>query len=168
MTDQPRPEVLQHTADVVAAHVGHNTVEAEALPGLIQAVYRALSGLGTEPESAAAPRTPAIPIRKSVFPDHIVCLEDGAKMTMLKRYLDKRYGLTPAAYRERWGLPPDYPMVAPNYASKRSTLAKQAGLGRKKADGSPDDAAAPLKGDTTEGEMAVTKVPARRAKGSKG
>ena len=168
MTDQPRPEVLQHTATVVAAHVAHNMVEAEALPRLIQAVYRALSCLSTEPEPAAAPRTPAVPIRKSVFPDYIVCLEDGAKMTMLKRYLDKRYGLTPAAYRERWGLPADYPMAAPNYASKRSTLAKQAGLGRKKADGPPDNVAATLEGDTTEGEMAVTKVPARRARSSKG
>lgn len=163
--------MLQHTARVVSAHLGHNKVAVEALPQLIVAVYQALAGLGTEPEPAAARPDPAVPIRKSVYPDYIVCLEDGAKMKMLKRYLQKRFGLTPSAYRERWGLPSDYPMVAPNYASRRSDLAKQIGLGRKPAaSGTPQSDAAKPEQDQVAGEDKVTvaKVPVRRARASKG
>ena len=133
MSDQTHADVLRHTADVVSAHLAHNRVEAEALPQLIQSVYSTLAGLGGEPEVSVPKLEPAVPIRKSVFPDYIVCLEDGAKMKMLKRYIQKRFGLTPVAYRERWGLPADYPMVAPNYTKTRSTLARQFGLGRKAA-----------------------------------
>jgi len=133
MTDQPQSALLHHTAAVVSAHLMHNKVAPEALPQLIQSVYQALSGLGTAPETAPTRPEPAVAIRRSVFPDHIVCLEDGAKMKMLKRYIQVRFGLTPAAYRERWGLPSDYPMVAPNYAERRSALARQIGLGRKPA-----------------------------------
>ncbi len=133
MTDQPNAEVLRQTARVVSAHLGHNQVATEALPALILSVYQTLASLGSEPEASVATPTPAVPVRKSVFPDYIVCLEDGAKMKMLKRYLQTRFGLTPAAYRERWGLPSDYPMVAPSYTSRRSALAHQFGLGRKPA-----------------------------------
>jgi predicted transcriptional regulator len=120
---------------------------------LIQSVYRSLSTAG-EAEAAPAPaQSPAVPIKKSVFPDYIVCLEDGKKLKMLKRHLQTSYGLTPEAYRTKWGLPRDYPMVAPSYAAMRSGLAKKIGLGRKPVP-------AP--------EPEVVKVPARRARGSKG
>ena len=107
MSDQSHPDVLRHTAAVVSAHLRHNQLGPEALPQLIQSVYQALSGLGTAPEPSTARPEPAVPIRKSVFPDHIVCLEDGKKLKTLKRYIQTRHGLTPAAYRERWGLPAD-------------------------------------------------------------
>lgn len=170
MTETVSADVLGLTARIIAAHIGRNQVAAEDLPQLIQAVYRALSSAGAEPVATEAPRTPAVPVRRSVFPDHIVCLEDGAKMTMLKRYLQTRYNLTPAAYRERWGLPADYPMVAPNYATKRSALARRIGLGRKKAGEPPEMDVAPAAPELqaeTEGGVTITKVPARRARGVK-
>ncbi len=118
------------TSDIVTAHVANNNVELESLPLVIESVYGALSRLGTgnEPE---APLEPAVPIRQSIKPDFLVCLEDGKKMKMLKRHLMTAYGMTPDEYRNRWGLPSDYPMVAPNYAEKRRQLAKDIGLGRK-------------------------------------
>ncbi|GAC1346346.1 MAG: MucR family transcriptional regulator [Acetobacteraceae bacterium] len=109
-----------------------NQIGTDALPLLIQSVYRSLSTAG-EVEPAPVAPTPAVPIRKSVFPDFIVCLEDGKKLKMLKRHLQTSYGLTPDAYRAKWGLPADYPMVAPSYAAIRSTLAMKIGLGRKAA-----------------------------------
>jgi predicted transcriptional regulator len=118
------------TSDIVAAHVSNNGVAVDELPLLIQNVYGALAGLGTTPQ-AEEKRDPAVSVRSSVKSDHIVCLEDGKKMKMLKRHLMTDHGLTPAEYRARWGLPADYPMVAPDYAEKRRTLAKQIGLGRK-------------------------------------
>ena len=125
-------DLLRLTAQIVSAHVAKNAVSPEVLPALIRSVHAALAGVeqptATEPERPQ----PAVPIRRSVFPDYIVCLEDGAKMKMLKRYLKVRFDLTPEAYRERWGLPRDYPMVAPSYAERRSTLAKSIGLGRRK------------------------------------
>lgn len=122
--------VLGLTAQIVAAHVANNNVPMTGLPDLIQQVYAALSQIGAEP--AIAPRRlPAVPIRKSIFPDYLVCLDDGKKLKMLKRHLKTVYGLTPEQYREKWSLPPDYPMVAPNYAEHRSRLAKEIGLGRK-------------------------------------
>jgi predicted transcriptional regulator len=131
MTDNPQQaDVLGLTAQIVSAHVSHNSVSADALPGLIQDVYRTLSGVGREPSQPDRPQ-PAVPIKKSVFPDHIICLEDGKKLKMLKRHLKTAYNMTPEQYRERWGLPPDYPMVAPNYARHRSSLAKKIGLGTK-------------------------------------
>jgi len=118
------------TSDIVTAHVSNNNVDVQDLPSLIENVYNALSGLGNEPEVEAPPE-PAVSIRSSVKSDHIVCLEDGKKMKMLKRHLMTDHGMTPAEYRERWNLPADYPMVAPDYAEKRRELAKEIGLGRK-------------------------------------
>ena len=126
-------DLLRLSAEIVSAHVANNAVSPEALPGLIRSVHAALAGVEQSGASSEPERPqPAVPIRRSVFPDYIVCLEDGAKLTMLKRYLKVRFDLTPEEYRERWGLPRDYPMVAPSYAEHRSTLAKTAGLGRKR------------------------------------
>ena len=119
------------TSDIVAAHVSNNDVAVEDVASLITSVYGALAGLGqAAPEPEPAPE-PAVSIRSSVKPDHIVCLEDGKKLNMLKRHLSTYHGLTPDEYRQRWNLPSDYPMVAPNYAEKRRDLAKKIGLGRK-------------------------------------
>jgi predicted transcriptional regulator len=118
------------TSDIVTAHVSNNNVDVQDLPSLIENVYTALSGLGHE-KTPEVPLEPAVSIRASVKPDHIVCLEDGKKMKMLKRHLMTDHGMTPAEYRERWSLPGDYPMVAPDYAEKRRELAKEIGLGRK-------------------------------------
>jgi len=123
--------VLGLTAQIVAAHVSHNAVPTDGLPVLIQEVYKTLAGVGKEATPPDRPQ-PAVPPRKSVFEDHIVCLEDGKKLKMLKRHLKTAYNMTPEQYRERWGLPPDYPMVAPDYAKHRSSLAKQSGLGTKR------------------------------------
>ena len=120
--------VLGLTAQIVSAHVSNNPVAADSLPSLIQDVYRTLAGIGREPVQPERPQ-PAVAIKKSIFADHIVCLEDGKKLKMLKRHLKTAYNMTPEQYRERWGLAPDYPMVAPNYARQRSKLAKEIGLG---------------------------------------
>ncbi len=131
MSDGTKTEdVLALTAKIVAAHVSNNTVTLADLPGLIHQVHQALRGVGSTSSPAARPQ-PAVPVKKSVMPDHIVCLEDGKKLKMLKRHLKTAYNLTPEQYRERWGLPPDYPMVAPNYAKQRSQLARDLGLGTK-------------------------------------
>ncbi|TVR84107.1 MAG: MucR family transcriptional regulator [Rhodospirillales bacterium] len=139
MTDKhDAGEILELTTEIVAAHVGNNPVPVGDLPRLIQDVYRTLCSLGTEPGAAEQP-IPAVPIRRSVHPDYIICLEDGKKLKMLKRHLKSAYNMTPEAYRERWGLPADYPMVAPNYARHRSHLAKQIGLGtRRRSDEQTD------------------------------
>jgi len=118
------------TSDIVAAHVSNNNVAVEEVPTLIHNIYGALATLGKTPEAKATPLEPAVSIRASVKPDYIVCLEDGKKMKMLKRHLMTQYNLTPDEYRQRWNLPADYPMVAPNYAEKRRELAKKIGLGR--------------------------------------
>jgi predicted transcriptional regulator len=122
--------VLGLTAQIVSAHVSNNPVPTEALPALIQEVYRTLAGVGRDAPEPDRPQ-PAVPVKKSVFPDHIICLEDGKKLKMLKRHLKTAYNMTPEEYKERWGLPADYPMVAPNYARHRSSLAKRIGLGTK-------------------------------------
>jgi predicted transcriptional regulator len=124
------PDVLGLTVQIVSAHVSNNSVTPDALPTLIQEVYRTLSGVGKETPQPDKPQ-PAVSIKKSVFPDHIVCLEDGKQLKMLKRHLKTAYNMSPEQYRERWGLPSDYPMVAPNYAKHRSSLAKKIGLGTK-------------------------------------
>ena len=126
----PAETVLRLTAQIVAAHVEHKAVQAEALPGLIEKVYQTLRDVGQTPVEAAKP-VPVVPIKQSVKADFIICLEDGKKLKMLKRHLMTAYKMTPAQYRTRWGLPVDYPMVAPNYAKVRSSLAKKIGLGRK-------------------------------------
>ncbi|RPF70787.1 MucR family transcriptional regulator [Aurantiacibacter spongiae] len=118
------------TADIVTAHVSNNNVDVDALPSLIEKVHGALSGLGTAAREEERPE-PAVTVRASVKNDHLVCLEDGKKMKMLKRHLMTDHGMTPEEYRDRWNLPADYPMVAPDYAEKRRELAKKIGLGRK-------------------------------------
>jgi predicted transcriptional regulator len=118
------------TSDIVAAHVSNNSVSVDEVPALIQNIYGALASLGSAP-AVEEKLQPAVSVRASVKADHVVCLEDGKKMKMLKRHLMTDHGLTPAEYRARWGLPADYPMVAPDYAEKRRVLAKQIGLGRK-------------------------------------
>jgi predicted transcriptional regulator len=129
MDDQS--EIIEMTADIVSAYVGNNSVAAGDLAALIQSVHRALSGVGGAPEPvAAAAREPAVPIKRSIQPDYLVCLEDGRKFKSLKRHLRTKYDLTPEDYRTKWGLPSDYPMVAPSYAKARSELAKQMGLGQ--------------------------------------
>ena len=127
--DLAPPDILALTAQIVSAHVGANSVSADLLPDLIRDVHRAVSSLGQVAPPPPERPQPAVPIKKSVFPDFIVCLEDGKKLKMLKRHLMSAYNMTPDQYRERWGLGPDYPMVAPNYAQHRSTLAKKIGLG---------------------------------------
>jgi predicted transcriptional regulator len=122
-------DLLALTTEIVAAHVYNNTVALGDLPLLINQVYNSLANIGAAPTSPTARPQPAVTIKKSVQPDYIVCLEDGKKLKMLKRHLKTAYNMTPEAYRERWGLPPDYPMVAPNYAQQRSRLAKEIGLG---------------------------------------
>ncbi|WP_228243540.1 MucR family transcriptional regulator [Porphyrobacter sp. GA68] len=119
------------TSEIVAAHVSNNDVAIGDVPTLIRTVHEALKGLGEPAQVEEEPLEPAVSIRNSVKPDYIVCLEDGKKLKMLKRYLKTRYDMTPEQYRERWNLPADYPMVAPNYAERRRTLAKEIGLGRK-------------------------------------
>jgi len=119
------------TSDIVAAHVSNNDVAIEDLSALINNVYGALSGLGDAEPVEEEKREPAVSVRASIKPDYIICLEDGKKLKMLKRHLMTHYKLTPDEYRQRWNLPADYPMVAPNYAEKRRELAKKIGLGRK-------------------------------------
>jgi len=130
-SDVAPSSTLEYAAQIVSAHVSNNSVQSSDLPALIQQVYTAMTTLGSAPAQAAEKREPAVPVKKSVFPDYIVCLEDGKKLKMLKRHLQTSYDLTPDAYRERWGLPSNYPMVAPRYAERRSALAKSLGLGRK-------------------------------------
>ena len=122
--------LITFTSDIVAAHVSNNNVAIEDVPALIKNVYGALASLSAVDEEEEMPE-PAVSIRASIKPDHVVCLEDGKKMKMLKRHLMTDHGMTPDEYRARWNLPADYPMVAPEYAEKRRVLAKQIGLGRK-------------------------------------
>jgi len=128
--DDSNEDVLGLTSQIVSAHVSHNTVAPDALPSLIQEVYRTLVNIGKQPAQAEKP-TPAVPVKQSVRQDRIICLEDGKSFSMLKRHLMTDHKLTPQQYREKWDLPRDYPMVAPNYAQTRSALAKKIGLGRK-------------------------------------
>src|SRR3954452_15543213 len=125
----PSNELLSLTTEIVAAHVSNNTVVVTDLPQVIEQVYRTLANVGVEPVPTVERPQPAVPIKKSVTPDYIICLEDGKTLKMLKRHLKTAYDMTPEEYRDRWQLPPDYPMVAPNYAKQRSKLAKQIGLG---------------------------------------
>ena len=130
MADQANPkEILPLVTDILAAHLSNNTVGMAELPTLIRSVYEALATAGGAPEPVAERPNPAVPIKKSITPDHIVCLEDGKKLKMLKRHLRTAYDMSPEQYRQRWDLPADYPMVAPNYARQRSRLAKEIGLG---------------------------------------
>ena len=139
---QAHTEILALTADIVASHFANNTVAPADVPGVIESVFATLARLSNpEPQAAPAPKQePAVPIRSSIKPDFIVCLEDGKKLKMLKRHLMTRYSMTPDDYRAKWNLPSDYPMVAPNYAEQRRMLAKSIGLGTSriaKAGGKP-------------------------------
>jgi predicted transcriptional regulator len=130
MTEQAKPsELLALTTNIVAAHVSNNSVAVADLPRLIREIHETLSNVSAGGEREKERPNPAVPIKKSVVPEFIVCLEDGKKLKMLKRHLKTAYNMSPEEYRERWGLAADYPMVAPNYAKQRSRLAKQIGLG---------------------------------------
>jgi len=134
MSDDSNPDVKSHevlklTSEIVAAHVSNNSVAMTELPSLIEQVYKTLANVGKDNDAQGERPTPAVSVRKSITPDFIICLEDGKKLKMLKRHLKTAYNMTPDEYRERWGLPSDYPMVAPNYAKQRSSLAKAIGLG---------------------------------------
>jgi predicted transcriptional regulator len=137
MADQPaNPDHLELTAEIVSAYVANNSLPQSELPALLRAVHDALNhtAAGQVEAPAEAPK-PAVAVKKSVTPDYIVCLEDGKKFKSLKRHLRTQYGMTPEQYREKWGLPADYPMVAPNYAKARSELAKEMGLGQQRKKG---------------------------------
>jgi predicted transcriptional regulator len=130
-------ELISLTADIVSAHVSNNAVSPADLPGLIASIHASLSQLGQPVQVEETKLEPAVSIRASIKPDYIVCLEDGKKLKMLKRYLRTNYNMTPEEYRTKWGLPRDYPMVAPSYAETRKELAVKIGLGRKAADRKP-------------------------------
>ncbi|PYD62777.1 transcriptional regulator [Gluconacetobacter entanii] len=135
-------EIMSLTTDIVSAYMANNSLPPERVPELIRNVFTALGATADGWQDKVEPQQPAVPIKKSVFPDYIICLEDGKKLKMLKRHLDRAYGMTPDQYREKWGLPPHYPMTAPNYAAKRSALAQQSGLGRSITSASATPAAA--------------------------
>ena len=130
MSDKPNvSELLELTTEIVSAHASNNSIAQGDLPQLIQNVYKTLAEVGSAQDVPEKPR-PAVSVKKSIFPDYIVCLEDGKKLKMLKRHLRAAYGMTPDEYRAKWSLPADYPMVAPNYSKQRSEYAKKIGLGR--------------------------------------
>ncbi|HSR55863.1 MAG TPA: MucR family transcriptional regulator [Alphaproteobacteria bacterium] len=132
MADTQEPtDLLELTTEIVSSHVANNSVAVQDLPDLIRQVYGTLSTIEQAPSAQADRPQPAVPVKRSVTPDYIICLEDGRKLKMLKRHLKTAYNMTPEEYRERWGLQADYPMVAPNYARQRSNLAKKIGLGTK-------------------------------------
>jgi len=131
-TENAEDTLLTLTADIVAAHVSNNSVAVNDLPNLIQNVHGALTGISGKTSAVEPKPEPKVSIRSSVKPDYIVCLEDGKKLKMLKRHLMTHYNMTPDQYRQKWGLSADYPMVAPNYAEQRRTLAKSIGLGTKR------------------------------------
>lgn len=127
-----RDEILRLTADIAAAYFSNNSLASSEIPDVIRSVHDTIIALGSPPAPVPAPERlkPAVPVNKSIGTDYIVCLEDGKRLKMLKRYLRAKYDMTPEDYRRRWGLPPDYPMVAPAYAARRSDFAKQIGLGK--------------------------------------
>jgi len=131
MSEIEKSELLELTADIVAAYVTHNDIKPEALPQLIENIYNSFEGIAFDDEEDTGPRPePAVPIEDSLTDDLLICLEDGLPFQSLKRHLRVKYNMTPESYREKWGLPRDYPMVAPNYAKRRSALAKKTGLGK--------------------------------------
>jgi predicted transcriptional regulator len=133
MSDTPSGSFIELTANIVSAYVSNNSVAATDIPALINQVHNALTRVsGGQTEVPSEPLRPAVPVKKSITPEHIVCLEDGKKFKSLKRHLRTQYNMTPEQYRDKWSLPADYPMVAPNYAAARSQLAKQMGLGQQR------------------------------------
>lgn len=130
LPDIDREELLRMTTDIVSSYLSHNSVPAENVPDLIRSVHSTMTGVSLSEEKAEQKAKPAVPVSKSIADDHIVCLEDGKKLKMLKRYLRSQYNMSPDEYRQKWNLPSDYPMVAPAYSRKRSQFAKDIGLGR--------------------------------------
>jgi predicted transcriptional regulator len=137
MADQGAPNYIELTADIVSAYVANNSIASSEIPALISDIHSALARVSAGQEVAvpAEPAKPAVPVKKSITNDYLICLEDGKKFKSLKRHLRTAYNMSPEQYREKWGLPADYPMVAPNYAEARSQLAKQMGLGQKRKRG---------------------------------
>ena len=156
-------ETVALATDIIAAFVSNNKVAATELPGVIQQVYKALDDVanGAKPQEASAPLTPAVPVKKSITPDHLISLEDGQKYKSLKRHLSTR-GMTPDEYRSKWGLPRDYPMVAANYSAQRSQLAKALGLGQGGRTAAPEPEPAPPPAPEVAPEPAAEAAPARR------
>jgi predicted transcriptional regulator len=133
MSDEAPGRYIKLTADIVSAYVSNNSVAAADIPSLINDVHNALMRVSSpQRDGPVEAARPAVPVKKSIAPDYIVCLEDGKKFKSLKRHLRSQYNMTPEQYRDKWGLPPDYPMVAPNYAAARSQLAKRMGLGQQR------------------------------------
>lgn len=147
--------LIGRTADIVSAYVSYNTIATNQLPDLITSVNAALNGQRHQPEPEREPQKPAVPIRRSVQPDAITCLECGKKFKSLRRHIGTEHGLEPAEYRQKWGLPADYPMAAPNYSEQRSAMAKSMGLGRKRAEAAPA-----AKGRGKRGAKAKAEAPA--------
>jgi predicted transcriptional regulator len=137
MTDDKQEQLLALTADIVASHVANNNVSVSDIGSLIDNVHRSLTGLGSAFTAAPEERKPAVSVRSSVKPDHVICLNCGTKLKMLKRHLSTEHGQTPAEYRAHWNLPADYPIVAPNYAEARRAIAMKVGLGRKNGQPAP-------------------------------
>lgn len=157
--------LIEMTAEIVAAFVGNNSVPPGDIPGLISQTYAALSGAEAPPVIEPEVKTPAVSVKRSIQPDFIICLEDGRKFKSLKRHLRTKYNLSPEDYRAKWNLPKDYPMVAPNYAAARSTLAKQMGLGQGGRGGAPAPApAAKVTKAAAKPAKAVAKAPAARGR----
>ena len=144
---EDKNELLAMTTEIVSAHLNNLNTPVENLSATIKEVYETLKNIDSAPAEAEK-LTPAVPVKKSVFPDYIICLEDGKKLKMLKRHLMSAYGMTPEDYRARWNLPADYPMVAPAYAEKRSNLAREIGLGRKISGHEQEESSAPKRGRT--------------------
>ena len=157
-------EIVSIAADIVAAYVSNNPLPVAELPKLIGDIHAALRGIGTPATEPVAKQEPAVSIRKSVTPDYIICLEDGKKFKSLKRHLATHYNLSPDEYRQKWNLPSDYPMVAPNYAAARSALAKASGLGRKAATPSPAVAKQATRAAAARATAAAVKSPVKRAR----
>jgi predicted transcriptional regulator len=132
MSDPSAGKFIELTANIVSAYVGHNSVPASDIPALISQIHSALARVSSGADLAAEPLKPAVAVKKSITPEYLVCLEDGKKFKSLKRHLRTQYSMTPEQYRDKWNLPADYPMVAPNYAAARSELAKQMGLGQQR------------------------------------
>jgi predicted transcriptional regulator len=158
-------EIVRLTASIVSAHIAHNNVSADQLSALIRDVHQALATLGQAPAETAKAE-PAVDVKKSVFPDRIVCLECGASMTMLKRHLATEHGMTPEEYRAKWSLPATYPLVAPDYAAKRSQLAMDSGLGRKKE--APPPPQKPAKKSGLGRKVEVPPPPTKRGRSKNG
>jgi predicted transcriptional regulator len=127
-----QPNYIELAAGIVSAYVSKNAIAAAEIPTLISEVHAALTRVARGPDARREPQKPAVPVKRSITPEYIICLDDGKKFKSLRRHLRSQYNMTPEQYRERWGLPPDYPMVAPNYAATRSALAKKMGLGQQR------------------------------------